>query len=163
MISRGKKHEIGYPCGAQSYVHNMLLIWGFSYGTVIGATTAILCSDGNSTFGLTRPAFGAYFKELQQQSQLMGNFSAQIRIGCIAWDTKPKCRYSGPFARETATPVLLVGTAEDTATPICKKVVKPTYLGGLEVLIACFLVRTQCLRTCMGPPPCHLRPRVTAP
>ena len=28
---------------------------------------------------------------------------------------------------------------------------------------ACRLVPTQLLRTCMGSPPCHLRPRVTAP
>ena len=57
---------------------------GFSYRTVTGATTLILYSDGNSTFGMTRPAFGAYVKELQQQSQLMGDSSAQICIGCIA-------------------------------------------------------------------------------
>ncbi len=69
---------------------------------------------------MTRPAFGAYVKELQQQSQLMGDSSVQIRIGCIAWDTKPKRRYFGPFAGETAMPVLLLGTAKDIVTPIRK-------------------------------------------
>lgn len=98
-------------------VQEKLLPWGFPYRTVIGATTAILCSDGNSTFGMTRPAFGAYVKKLQRQ---MGDSSAQIRIGCIAWDTELKQHYPGLFARETATPVLLLGTAKDIVTPILK-------------------------------------------
>lgn len=54
----------------------------------------------------------------------MGDSSAQIRIGCIVWYTKLKWRYPGPFAGETATPGLLVGTAKDTVTPIRKQVVK---------------------------------------
>ncbi|CAD6589123.1 MAG: hypothetical protein ASARMPREDX12_003607 [Alectoria sarmentosa] len=84
------------------------------------ATTAILCSDGNSTSGMTRSAFASYVKQLQGQSQLMGDSWAQIRMGCIAWDVKPKWRYPGPFAGITAKPMLLVGTTKDPVTPIRK-------------------------------------------
>lgn len=84
------------------------------------ATTAILCSDGNSTSGMTRSAFASYVKQLQHQSQLMGDSWAQIRMGCIAWDVKPKWRYPGPFAGITAKPMLLVGTTKDPVTPIRK-------------------------------------------
>ena len=87
----------------------------------LGETTyAILCSDGNSTFGMSRPAFQAYVKQLQQQSRLMGDFWAQIRMGCVAWDIEPKWRYPGPFAGSTAKPMLLIGTMKDPVTPIRK-------------------------------------------
>ena len=87
----------------------------------LGETTmAISCSDGNSTLGMTRSAFGSYVKQLRQQSQLMGDSWAQIRLGCIAWDVKPKWRFPGPFAAITAKPMLLIGTTMDPVTPIRK-------------------------------------------
>lgn len=84
------------------------------------ATMAISCSDGNSKLGMTRSAFGSYVKRLRQQSQLMGESWAQVRLGCIAWDVKPKWRYPGPFAGTTAKPMLLIGTTMDPVTPIQK-------------------------------------------
>ena len=83
-------------------------------------TTAISCSDGNSTFGMTYSALESYVKQLQKQSRLMGESWAQIRMGCIAWDVKPKWRYPGPFAGATANPMLIVGTVLDPVTPIRK-------------------------------------------
>ena len=59
---------------------------------MIGATTAFPYSDNNSTFGMTRPGFGAHVKKLQQQkghqtgmalSQVIcrGNSNASAAVG----------------------------------------------------------------------------------
>ena len=83
-------------------------------------TTAILCSDGNSTYGMTREEFASYVTQLQKQSRFMGDSWPQIRMGCIAWDIKPKWRYPGPFSGTTAKPMLIIGTELDPVTPIHK-------------------------------------------
>lgn len=42
--------------------------------------TAILCTGGNGTYGMTKEAFAAYARELREHSWLMGDTWAQIRL-----------------------------------------------------------------------------------
>lgn len=83
-------------------------------------TTAILCSDRNTTYDLDRSAFEAYVAKLKDQSWLLGPSMAQVRLGCVQWNLKPKWRFPGPFVGETAHPMMVVGTARDPVTPIRK-------------------------------------------
>jgi pimeloyl-ACP methyl ester carboxylesterase len=60
-----------------------------------GASLAILCSDGESLRHETPESFKVYWEQLQKQSRVLGNEWAVIRLGCVAWDTRPKWRYAG--------------------------------------------------------------------
>ena len=81
---------------------------------------AILCSDGDSTFNITRQAYADYVFILQQQSPTFGGMYAQFRMMCAAWGARPRWRFSGPYGARTAYPMLLVGTEVDPVTPIAK-------------------------------------------
>ena len=81
-------------------------------------STAIFCTDGNSTYGMSKDAFADYAAELMKDSWMMGDGWAQIRLGCVAWGIKPKWRFGGPVGGITAKPMLLVGTLHDPVTPI---------------------------------------------
>ena len=83
-------------------------------------SSAILCTDGNNTYGMSKEAYAAYATELMKDSWLIGDGWAQIRLGCVAWDIKPKWRFGGPFKGKTAKPMLMVGTLHDPVTPIRK-------------------------------------------
>ena len=82
--------------------------------------TAILCSDRNTTYDLDRSAFAAYVAKLKDQNWLLGPSVAQVRLGCVQWNLRPKWRFPGPFIGETAHPMMIVGTARDPVTPIRK-------------------------------------------
>ncbi len=81
---------------------------------------AILCSDGNSTFNMTRHAFADYVGTLQRQSPTFGGMYAQFRMMCAAWGVRPRWRFPGPYGARTAYPMLIVGTEVDPVTPIAK-------------------------------------------
>ena len=81
---------------------------------------AILCTDFNATSGMTRPAFEAYVEELRAQSWLISDVFAQVRMQCVGWDLRPRWRFPGPYAGQTAKPMLMVGTTRDPVTPIRK-------------------------------------------
>ena len=82
--------------------------------------TAILCTDGNSTYGISLDAFAEYVAELGNQSWLMGDWWASVRLSCVGWNVKPKWRFPGPFTGETAHPMMFVGNTRDPVTPIRK-------------------------------------------
>ena len=82
--------------------------------------TGTLCTDGNSTLGITRPEFDAFRKTVAQQSRLIGDLWPEPRMGCIAWDVKPKWRFPGPFRAVTSKPMLMIGTTKDPCTPLRK-------------------------------------------
>ena len=83
-------------------------------------STAILCSDGNTTYGMDRSAFTAYAAKLLDQNWLLGSSWAQIRLSCVRWNLRPKWRFPGPFVSKTAQPMMIVGTVRDPVTPIRK-------------------------------------------
>ena len=83
-------------------------------------STAILCSDGNSTYGMTREKYAEYAFELMDQSWVVGDSWAQIRLGCVKYGVQPRWRFGGPFTGETAKGMLFVGNKRDPVTPIRK-------------------------------------------
>lgn len=82
--------------------------------------TAIICTDVNSTSGITPAAFAEYISDLRKQSPLFADLFAQVRMKCIDWRLRPTWRFDGPFSADTAFPLLLVGTTADPVTPIQK-------------------------------------------
>lgn len=83
--------------------------------------SAILCTDGDSrTYGMSKVHFKAYADELRQQSRWFGDSWAHIRLGCVGYDIKPKWRFPGPFAGQTAKPMLILGNRLDPVTPLRK-------------------------------------------
>lgn len=81
-------------------------------------TVAILCSDGNSTLNMSFPTYAEYAWRLHNQSWLIGDSWAHIRMSCIAWGITPAWRFSGPIAAQTAKPMLLLGNTIDPVTPL---------------------------------------------
>ncbi|KAL6722282.1 hypothetical protein ACLMJK_001389 [Lecanora helva] len=86
------------------------------------SASAIVCSDGNGTHGMTQAEFAEYAAQLREQSWLIGDVWAQIRLACVAWNIKPKWRFGGPFGGKTAKNMLFVGNKVDPVTPVRKYV-----------------------------------------
>lgn len=82
--------------------------------------TAIIRSDSDSTFGVTRLDFEAYVEPLRQQSPMFADPFALVRMKCLAWSLKAKGRFPGPFSAKRAYPMLMVGNLADPVTPIRK-------------------------------------------
>ena len=82
--------------------------------------TAIICTDSNTTFGMTRSDFEAYVEALKQQSDMFAEMFSQVRMKCVTWGQRPKWRFPGPFTAKPANPMLMVGTLADPVTPIRK-------------------------------------------
>ena len=88
-----------------------------------GAETqpAILCTDADfRTYGMSKEDYKAYADELRQQSRWFGDTWAHIRITCVGYDVKPTWRFPGPFAGQTAKPMLILNNLLDPVTPIRK-------------------------------------------
>ena len=103
--------------GVQAYAAEQCRIQRQSPGDT---RAAIICTDSNTTYGMTRSDFATYIETLQQQSPLFAEMFAQVRMKCVAWDSKPKWRFPGPFAGNPARPMLMAGTLADPVTPIRK-------------------------------------------
>ncbi|MCJ1304552.1 hypothetical protein MMC08_007365 [Hypocenomyce scalaris] len=78
----------------------------------------ILCTDGESLENMTQEAYRTYWRVLQGQSELIGDSWAQIRLACIGWNIRPKWRFGGPIASNTAHPLLFIGNTWDPVTPL---------------------------------------------
>ena len=81
---------------------------------------AIICTDGNSTLGISHGDFVSYVETVRQQSPFFGDMFAQVRMMCIRFGLKAKWRFEGPYIAKTSYPLLLVGTKKDPVTPIRK-------------------------------------------
>jgi hypothetical protein len=64
------------------------------------AHTSILCTDGESMDGITKGAYRNYWSILQEQSTVLGDSWAQIRLpdkirlSCIGWKARPEWQYN---------------------------------------------------------------------
>lgn len=84
-------------------------------------TSAILCTDADSrTYGMSKADYKIYADELRRQSRWFGNSWAHIRLACVGYDVKPKWRFPGPFAGQTAKPMLILNNCYDPVTPLRK-------------------------------------------
>lgn len=82
------------------------------------AQAAILCSDGNTTYGISFPDCAKYAHHLHERSWLIGDSWGHIRMSCIAWNIKPAWRFPGPSEGKTAKPMLVLGNTVDPVTPL---------------------------------------------
>ncbi|THX27402.1 hypothetical protein D6D12_05502 [Aureobasidium pullulans] len=82
------------------------------------ATLAILCTDGPGLGDIDEESFQEYWHALQQQSQVLGDWWAHTRLGCVGWKTKAKNRFEGPFAGNLSHPILFIGNTLDPVTPL---------------------------------------------
>lgn len=75
----------------------------------------VLCSDDpNPRDPSDYPALSAY---ASARSGVVGPYWAWIAEACAQWPVLAQQRYSGPWNRPTARPILLVGNKVDPATP----------------------------------------------
>ena len=84
--------------------------------TEVGA--AILCGDGEDMSHQTLKEFETYVERLTTQSPTMGALWARIRLSCTGWKVRPNWRFTGPFTRNTSSPLLFVSTTRDPVTPL---------------------------------------------
>jgi pimeloyl-ACP methyl ester carboxylesterase len=76
---------------------------------------ANLCVDtANPASQLAYPAIA---HEADERSPYFGAAWTYVSFPCAGWPAQDRARYVGPWDRETASPILLVGTTTDPATP----------------------------------------------
>jgi pimeloyl-ACP methyl ester carboxylesterase len=80
----------------------------------LGPIFAILCSDSPNP----GPAgFSVDDRLAYQRSGPMGTFKLWQSVACASWPARAADRYSGPWNRRTANPVLVIGNTYDPQTP----------------------------------------------
>jgi pimeloyl-ACP methyl ester carboxylesterase len=62
-------------------------------------------------------AYPAIAHEADERSPYFGSAWTYVSFPCAGWPAQDRARYVGPWDRETASPILLVGTTTDPATP----------------------------------------------
>ena len=78
------------------------------------------CSDqDNILYNKTLQDLRAPIKKLEQKS-IIGEIWTHQSLGCTGWSVKASEIYQGPFAGDTATPILFVDNTYDPVTPIEK-------------------------------------------
>ena len=92
------------------------------YNNAASEQLGVQCSDqGNIWYGKTLEDFRPDIAYLESQS-VIGEIWLQAQLGCAGWPIKATERYAGPFAGDTATPILFVSNTYDPVTPIEKYV-----------------------------------------
>lgn len=83
-------------------------------------TTGVLCSDQNNRWhNKTLEDFRPILSELENQS-IIGDVWIMHVLKCSGWSIKATEIFEGPFAGDTATPILFVGNTYDPVTPFEK-------------------------------------------
>ncbi|KAK4940167.1 hypothetical protein LTR10_019702 [Elasticomyces elasticus] len=103
------------------------------------ATSAILCTDAEGIGSLTEAEFREYWTTLRNRSSSMGDYWAQIRLGCAGWQARAKWRYTNPkndtmTTMETSHPILWVSNTLDTVTPLANAKRMSARFAGSVVL-----------------------------
>ena len=107
-----------------------LTAWTQQLQTIVGDPTppsmdsqwqvGVQCSDqGDIWYGKTLEDFRPQITFLESQS-VIGEIWLKGQLGCAGWSIKATERYSGPFAGDTATPILFVSNTYDPNTAIEK-------------------------------------------
>lgn len=78
------------------------------------SSIAVNCSD--EPFPPTQVVFPLVADVWERQSPTVGRAHAFSEVPCATWPVPPVDRYSGPWNRPTASPVLLFGNLHDPAT-----------------------------------------------
>jgi pimeloyl-ACP methyl ester carboxylesterase len=116
-----------------------------SYDPGDGAFNAIACLDRNYTHN--ENAYKAALKIMEQDSPHFG--AATTSFACAYWPAQANDHYTGPFRYHGATPILVLGTTYDPATPYKGAVAMAQQLGN-----AVLLTKDGDGHTAMGDTPC---------
>ncbi len=79
-----------------------------------GQTLGTICGESPNPRASAFPAADAFASE---RSGSVGPYWTWITEACATWPVRAASRYSGPWNRRTANPVLLLNTTVDPATP----------------------------------------------
>ncbi|KDQ17322.1 hypothetical protein BOTBODRAFT_30140 [Botryobasidium botryosum FD-172 SS1] len=97
---------------------------------------AITCADaldsGNAT---TRDVFDEIVRVTREVSPLFGPIFGDAGFYCHRWNTRAVERYTGPWNRTLANPILIIGNEADPITPFTGAKVVADLLGDSAVLI----------------------------
>jgi pimeloyl-ACP methyl ester carboxylesterase len=97
----------------------------------IGPTYAIWCSESPNP----GPAGFSFDDRLAyQRSGPMGTFKLWLSVACANWPVRAADRYSGPWNRRTANPVLVIGNSLDPQTPYAGAVAMSRQLARARLL-----------------------------
>ncbi|KAI0133947.1 TAP-like protein-domain-containing protein [Xylariales sp. AK1849] len=78
----------------------------------------VICSDQNNAwYNKTLQELRPQLQQLEQQS-FIGEIWSKVMLGCFGWSIKATEIFTGPFAGDTATPILFVSNTYDPVTPI---------------------------------------------
>jgi pimeloyl-ACP methyl ester carboxylesterase len=86
-----------------------------TYDNATESGTAVLCVDGDNP--AEPAAWPGAARDADQRAPHFGSLMAYFSFPCAAWQARDAGRYTGPFDRPTAHPVLVVGNRFDPATP----------------------------------------------
>jgi len=92
---------------------------------------AISCAESPSP---PPNAFAAINAFAENRSGVVGPYWAWDYEPCATWPVKSTDRYSGPWNRYTANPVLVIGNTFDPATPYASAVAMASQLGRARLL-----------------------------
>jgi pimeloyl-ACP methyl ester carboxylesterase len=86
---------------------------GAKYGS-FGQFLGVVCGESPNPGGAAFPAIDAF--ALGRSGPISGGW-AWLAEPCSTWPAKAAARYTGPWNRRTANPVLVIGVTHDPATP----------------------------------------------
>lgn len=77
--------------------------------------SAVFCTDG--AFPRTGAVWPALVRASERQAPTFSRYWWYTGLPCATWPARAPERYTGPWNRHTATPILLINTLADPATP----------------------------------------------
>jgi pimeloyl-ACP methyl ester carboxylesterase len=83
-------------------------------GQLLGQTFAIRCSESPNPGPAAFPSLDAFAYE---RAGPLGPWWSWQSVPCASWQTTAADRYTGPWDRRTANPVLVLNTTHDPSTP----------------------------------------------
>jgi pimeloyl-ACP methyl ester carboxylesterase len=103
-----------------------------AYDNTIEALAAVTCADTTNPRDPFRWAPVA--RQRDRRFGPFGSFWAYLSEPCATWPAADHDRYTGPFGRRTAAPVLIIGTRFDPATPYSNARALARQLPGSRLL-----------------------------
>ncbi|OJJ94791.1 hypothetical protein ASPACDRAFT_127954 [Aspergillus aculeatus ATCC 16872] len=82
------------------------------------ASSAVLCTDAVYLQNTDEEDFHRYWKALQEDSSMIADYWASLRMGCVGWDISPKWQLKEPVGGNTSHPLLFVNNILDPVTPL---------------------------------------------
>ncbi|THC97963.1 hypothetical protein EYZ11_002533 [Aspergillus tanneri] len=85
------------------------------------ASMAILCTDAEYLQDIDEERFQDIWRTLREDSYMLGDYWAQVRLGCVGWNVKAKWQVPVSYGANTSYPLLFVNNMLDPVTPLRRK------------------------------------------